>query len=48
MQKEGFSIDAITIQNQPLYGSNNPSSFMTPTDELQFIKQSLGPVFRKY
>jgi glucosylceramidase len=48
MQKEGFTIDAITIQNEPLYGGNNPSSLMAPTDEAQFIKQSLGSAFRKY
>jgi glucosylceramidase len=48
MQKEGFTLDAITIQNEPLYGGNNPSCVMPPTDQAQFIKQSLGPAFQKY
>ena len=47
MQKEGFTIDAITIQNEPFYQGNNPSALMLPTDQAKFVKQSLGPTFRK-
>jgi glucosylceramidase len=47
MQKEGITIDAITVQNEPLYGGNNPSMVMEPAEEGLFIKQSLGPAFRK-
>ena len=47
MQKEGFTIDAITVQNEPLYQGNNPSALMLPDDQAKFIKQSLGPTFRK-
>ncbi|CAF2788337.1 unnamed protein product [Rotaria sp. Silwood2] len=47
MQKEGIQIDAITIQNEPLYGGNNPSMVMQPEEEANFIKNYLGPAFRK-
>jgi glucosylceramidase len=45
MQKEGINIDAITIQNEPLHGGNNPSMIMQPEDQALFIKQNLGPAF---
>jgi glucosylceramidase len=45
MQNEGIIIDALTIQNEPLYGGNNPSMIMQPEDQALFIKQNLGPAF---
>ncbi len=45
MQDEGIKIDAITVQNEPLYGGNNPSMLMTAEEQAEFIKQSLGPAF---
>jgi glucosylceramidase len=45
MKAEGITIDAITIQNEPLYGGNNPSMIMSAADQALFIKQSLGPAF---
>jgi len=45
MKSEGITIDAITIQNEPLYAGNNPSMYMSPEDQTLFIKQSLGPAF---
>ncbi len=45
MEAEGISIDAITIQNEPLYGGNNPSMEMSAADQALFIKQNLGPAF---
>lgn len=48
MKKEGIIIDAITIQNEPLHPGNNPSLLMQAADQAQFIKQSLGPAFRRY
>jgi glucosylceramidase len=45
MEAEGISIDAITIQNEPLHPGNNPSMYMTAADQALFIKQSLGPAF---
>lgn len=47
MQKKGIRIDAITIQNEPLNEGNTPSMQMVATDQLQFIKNSLGPLFRQ-
>jgi glucosylceramidase len=45
MKSEGINIDAITIQNEPLYAGNNPSMFMSAEDQALFIKGSLGPAF---
>lgn len=44
---EGISIDAITIQNEPLHGGNNPSLYMPVDQQNNFIKQSLGPIFQQ-
>jgi glucosylceramidase len=45
MLAEGIAIDAITVQNEPLYAGNNPSMYMTAADQAVFIKQNLGPAF---
>lgn len=45
MKGEGITIDAITIQNEPLHPGNNPSMYMTAEDQAAFIKNSLGPAF---
>lgn len=45
MNAEGINIDAITIQNEPLYGGNNPSMLMYAADQAAFVKTYLGPVF---
>jgi glucosylceramidase len=47
MKAEGIRIDAITIQNEPLNDKNTPSMVMQAKEEATFIKQSLGPAFRK-
>ena len=44
-QLEGISIDAITIQNEPLHDGNNPSMYMEAADQAEFIKNHLGPNF---
>ena len=46
MKAEGIPIDAITIQNEPLYGGNNPSMVMPATEQRNFIKNNLGPAFK--
>lgn len=46
MAKEGFVIDAITVQNEPLHPGNNPSLLMPAAEQAKFIRQSLGPRFR--
>lgn len=45
MKAEGITIDAITPQNEPLQGSNNPSMVMQPAEQADFIKNHLGPAF---
>ena len=46
MKAEGIVLDAITIQNEPLHGGNNPSMVMTAAQQATFIKNNLGPAFR--
>ncbi len=46
MKTRGITIDAITPQNEPLYGGNNPSMLMTAQQEAAFIKNNLGPAFQ--
>jgi glucosylceramidase len=46
MKAEGITIDAITPQNEPLHGGNNPSLLMTAAEQATFIKNHLGPAFR--
>jgi glucosylceramidase len=46
MQAQGITIDAITVQNEPLNPNNNPSMVMQPDEQAAFIKQSLGPAFK--
>ena len=46
MKAEGITIDAITPQNEPLHPGNNPSLLMTAEQQRDFIKNSLGPVFK--
>jgi len=45
MKSRGIVIDAITIQNEPLHGGNNPSMVMTAAQQADFIKNHLGPAF---
>jgi glucosylceramidase len=45
MKAEGITIDAITPQNEPLHGGNNPSMVMQATEQATFIKNHLGPAF---
>lgn len=46
MKAEGITIDAITIQNEPLHPGNNPSLLMFANEQADFIKNHLGPAFR--
>jgi len=45
MENEGIRINALTPQNEPLYGGNNPSMLMSAADQADFIKNYLGPQF---
>lgn len=46
MKAEGIQIDALTPQNEPLHDGNNPSMLMLASEQTDFIKNHLGPVFR--
>ena len=46
MQAKGIIIDAITIQNEPQHGGNNPSMLMSAVQQADFIKNHLGPAFQ--
>jgi glucosylceramidase len=47
MANHGITINAITIQNEPLHPGNNPSLLLVAPDEADFIKNNLGPLFVK-
>lgn len=47
MKKEGITIDAITIQNEPLNSNNTPSMQWFVEEQLSFIRDHLGPAFKK-
>ncbi|MDD4970184.1 MAG: glycoside hydrolase family 30 beta sandwich domain-containing protein [Paludibacter sp.] len=47
MKEQGITIDAVTIQNEPLNPDNNPSMYMSADDQSNFVKQYLGPEFAK-
>ncbi|WP_345953249.1 glycoside hydrolase family 30 beta sandwich domain-containing protein [Mucilaginibacter sp. PAMB04168] len=45
MKVQGITIDAITVQNEPLHPGNNPSMLMLAPDQAKFVKANLGPAF---
>jgi glucosylceramidase len=47
MKAAGIMIDAITVQNEPLNPKNTPSMVMFGKQEDNFIKDALGPAFKK-
>lgn len=47
-EAEGITIDAVTIQNEPLhFTANYPCMEMTAEEQKQFINQNLGPLFEQ-
>ena len=46
MQQYGITLDAITVQNEPLHGGNNPSMVMYADQQSKFVKNHLGPKFQ--
>ncbi len=42
----GIEIDAVTVQNEPQHGGNNPSMVMSAAQQADFIKNHLGPAFQ--
>ncbi|RZL10580.1 MAG: glucosylceramidase [Pedobacter sp.] len=47
MKKHGIIIDAVTIQNEPFNDGNTPSNQFLAKEALNFIKNNLGPAFKK-
>jgi glucosylceramidase len=47
MKAEGITIDTLTVQNEPLNEKNTPSMLMLETEQHDFIKDDLGPAFKK-
>jgi len=46
MKAKGITIDALTLQNEPLNPKNNPSLVMEAAEQAAFIKKSVGPAFK--
>jgi glucosylceramidase len=46
MQDHGIPIQAISVQNEPLNGENNPSMVMDAEEQAEFIKNYLGIALR--
>lgn len=46
MANEGITINAITVQNEPLNPFNNPSMLMPADKQAAFVKNSLGPALQ--
>ena len=45
MAAEGITIDAVTLQNEPLNPFNEPSMLMSAAEQTNFIKNNIGPAF---
>ncbi len=46
MKAKGITIDAVTVQNEPQHGGNNPSMVMSSAEQGDFVKNHLGPAFQ--
>lgn len=46
MTVKGINLHAITVQNEPQHGGNNPSMVMSALQQADFVKNHLGPAFR--
>ncbi len=47
MERRGYPILAVTLQNEPLNRGNSMSLYMPWRDQLAFIKEAVGPAFSK-
>jgi glucosylceramidase len=45
-EQEGVHVDAISVQNEPQYEASYPTMKMTAPEQLDFIKNHLGPLLR--
>jgi len=47
MEENGFTIEAVTPQNEPLNEGNSASTYMSSDQQREFVKKHLGPAFAK-
>ena len=47
MEENGFVIEAVTPQNEPLNQGNSASTYMSSDQQREFVKRHLGPAFEK-
>ena len=47
MEKRGYHIQSVTLQNEPLNRGNSMSLYMSWEEQRDFIKQAVGPAFRQ-
>lgn len=47
MEANGFRIEAVTPQNEPLHTGNSASTYMSWEQQREFVKRYLGPAFRE-
>lgn len=47
MERNGFKIESITPQNEPLHDGNSASTYMSWEHQRNFIKNHLGPAFER-
>ncbi len=47
MEANGFKIESITPQNEPLHDGNSASTYMSWEQQRNFIKNNLGPAFEE-
>ena len=47
MERRGYPIYAVTLQNEPLNRGNSMSLYMSWEEQRDFIKEAVGPAFRK-
>jgi glucosylceramidase len=48
MKAQGITIDAVTVQNEPLNSKNTPSMQWYVEQQAEFIRDHLGPAFEKH
>ncbi len=46
MAAQGIAIDAVTVQNEPQHGGNNPSMVMSAAEQAEFVRDHLGPALQ--
>ena len=48
MKAKGITIDAVTLQNEPQHGGNNPSMVMSALEEANFVKNNFQYLINRF